>query len=268
MSVAQNMAFALELARVPAREVSRRVSRAADILGITRLLDRKPSALSGGQRQRVAIGRCIVREPRIFLFDEPLSNLDAKLRSHMRAELATLHRRLGKTTVYVTHDQIEAMTLASRIAIFDKGVVQQVGTPAEVFERPANLFVAAFVGTPAMNLLPAAIAPDGRIQGDGFTLAHPASAIPPGRECTVGIRPHALRECDADSAAITICVDLVEYIGAESVVSGTLARNDGIRVLAALPGQRNDLHGSLLGLAVDTAALHLFDRRTGMNLSH
>ena len=151
MTVAENMSFALTLTKTPREEISRRVAEAARILGIENLLERKPKALSGGQRQRVAMGRAIVREPAVFLFDEPLSNLDAKLRAQMRVELALLHKRLGKTTVYVTHDQVEAMTLADRIVILEKGVIQQIGTPTEVFNRPRNLFVAGFIGSPVMN---------------------------------------------------------------------------------------------------------------------
>ena len=173
MDVAQNMSFALNLAGTPKDEIARRVNDAAKILNITHLLQRKPKELSGGQRQRVAIGRSIVREPSVFLFDEPLSNLDAKLRGHMRTELALLHERLGKTTIYVTHDQVEAMTLASRIVIFDKGRIQQVGTPSEVFNQPANLFVAAFIGMPSMNLLEGnAQSENGEIllKGAGFSI--------------------------------------------------------------------------------------------------
>ena len=153
MSVRRNMEFGLKIARVPKPEIAHRIENAARILGLTELLDRKPSQLSGGQRQRVAMGRAIVREPKVFLFDEPLSNLDAKLRAQMRVELALLHKRLGKTAVYVTHDQVEAMTLADRIVVFDQGFIQQVGTPEEVFERPANIFVAGFIGNPSMNLI-------------------------------------------------------------------------------------------------------------------
>jgi ABC-type sugar transport system ATPase subunit len=180
MDVAHNMSFALELAGVDKADITRRVNEAAAVLNITHLLQRKPKELSGGQRQRVAIGRCIVREPSVFLFDEPLSNLDAKLRAHMRTELALLHERLGKTTIYVTHDQVEAMTLASRIVIFDKGRIQQVGTPSEVFNQPANLFVAAFIGMPSMNLL------EGQVQVQGARRALRGQGLPfhcPTRGC-------------------------------------------------------------------------------------
>jgi ABC-type sugar transport system ATPase subunit len=179
MDVAQNMSFALSLAGRPAAEVNAKVVAAAKVLNIEHLLKRKPKELSGGQRQRVAIGRAIVREPQVFLFDEPLSNLDAKLRGHMRAELALLHRRLAKTTVYVTHDQVEAMTLANRIVIFDKGRIQQVGTPGEVFNQPATLFVAAFIGTPSMNLLPARWVPGGQGDGSGGRLRGTGFDWPP-----------------------------------------------------------------------------------------
>jgi ABC-type sugar transport system ATPase subunit len=182
MDVAQNMSFALDLAGTPKADITRRVNDAARILNITHLLQRKPKELSGGQRQRVAIGRAIVREPSVFLFDEPLSNLDAKLRGHMRTELALLHERLGKTTIYVTHDQVEAMTLASRIVIFDKGRIQQVGTPAEVFNQPANLFVASFIGMPSMNLL----------DGAAPNMPAPPNPFKPD-QVTLGVRPQALR---------------------------------------------------------------------------
>ena len=195
MDVAHNMSFALELAGVGAAEITRRVNEAAAVLNITHLLQRKPKELSGGQRQRVAIGRCIVRKPSVFLFDEPLSNLDAKLRAHMRTELALLHERLGKTTIYVTHDQVEAMTLASRIVIFDKGRIQQVGTPSEVFNQPANLFVAAFIGMPSMNLLEGQVQVQGgqaRLLGPGFAFPLPDARLQ-GQSLIAGVRPQTLR---------------------------------------------------------------------------
>ena len=177
------MSFALSLTRTPKAEITRRVADAARILGIEALLERKPKALSGGQRQRVAMGRAIVREPSVFLFDEPLSNLDAKLRAQMRVELALLHRRLGKTTVYVTHDQVEAMTLADRIVILERGVIQQVGTPNEVFNRPRNLFVAGFIGSPVMNMFEGSVtAADAvRLAASGATIRVPQPLTRTGR---------------------------------------------------------------------------------------
>ena len=281
MDVARNMSFALRLAGRPQAEIDALVARAAEVLNITHLLQRKPKALSGGQRQRVAIGRAIVREPEVFLFDEPLSNLDAKLRGHMRAELALLHQRLGKTTVYVTHDQVEAMTLASRIVIFDAGRIQQVGAPAVVFNHPASVFVAGFIGTPSMNLLPARLGSQGLLQGPGFALPAPAwlLARPPAPEqaLTVGIRPQALHAVpDANhpathgAAPLQIQVDVVEYLGTESQVVGQLATPGGpqasIKLAAVLPGDAHALLHSRLSLAVRPADLHVFDAASGVSL--
>jgi sn-glycerol 3-phosphate transport system ATP-binding protein/multiple sugar transport system ATP-binding protein len=234
MDVAQNMSFALDLAGKPRAEIETRVNQAAEVLNITHLLKRKPKELSGGQRQRVAIGRCIVREPAVFLFDEPLSNLDAKLRGHMRTELAMLHERLGKTTIYVTHDQVEAMTLASRIVIFHKGHIQQVGTPSEVFNRPANLFVAGFIGMPSMNLL-------------------------------AGVRPQALRLASGPGL-LQLQVDVVEYLGTESVLVGKLAGGSEDRVTAVVSGHRIDLLHQSVALEFDAGELHTFDKRTGLRV--
>jgi len=254
MDVAQNMSFALDLAGTPKAEIARRVGDAAKILNITHLLARKPKELSGGQRQRVAIGRSIVREPSVFLFDEPLSNLDAKLRGHMRTELALLHERLGKTTVYVTHDQVEAMTLASRIVIFDKGRIQQVGPPSEVFNQPANLFVAAFIGMPSMNLLEAA----------SFKFALPTDRPMPA-QLVVGVRPQSLRLAQGPGV-LAMKVSFVEYLGTESVLVGQLAGSAEARTTAVVPGHRTDLLHQTVALDVDSAALHLFDKATGLRV--
>jgi ABC-type sugar transport system ATPase subunit len=228
----------------------------------------------------VAIGRAIVREPQVFLFDEPLSNLDAKLRGHMRAELALLHERLGKTTLYVTHDQVEAMTLASRIVILDKGRIQQVGTPAEVFNRPANLFVAGFIGTPTMNLFAARCAEEGgrtRLRGHGFELPAPAwlrgAASQPAPQVTAGIRPQALRPvlgaADAAGAALTVRVDVVEYLGTESQIVGHLVtpnNEPGQRVTATVPGDAKALLHKNVSLVVGAEDMHLFDPADGRAL--
>ncbi len=268
MDVAQNMSFALELSGASKEDITKRVNEAARILNITHLLKRKPKELSGGQRQRVAIGRSIVREPAVFLFDEPLSNLDAKLRGHMRTELALLHERLGKTTIYVTHDQVEAMTLASRIVIFDKGRIQQVGTPAEVFNQPANLFVAAFIGMPSMNLLEGTLVNrDGNhfFNGDGFALPLPTTlnSVSAGSSNFVaGIRPQSLRLMDGDGE-LSLQVDFVEYLGTESVLVGSLPGGDGKRITAVVPGHRTDLLRQTVALTVDAAAVHWFDKSTG-----
>ena len=272
MNVAQNMSFALDLAKRPKAEIEAQVKKAAQVLNIEHLLQRKPKELSGGQRQRVAIGRAIVREPKVFLFDEPLSNLDAKLRGHMRAELALLHERLGKTTVYVTHDQIEAMTLANRIVIFDKGRIQQVGTPSEVFNQPATLFVAAFIGTPSMNLLAARFAAEGehgRLRGEGFDLPAPAwlrSRLTSANQAlTVGIRPQAL-QATSGAHALTLCADVVEYLGTESQVVGHLDVSGGQRITATLPGDAHSLLHSKLALTVSANDLHIFDTDSGKAL--
>jgi ABC-type sugar transport system ATPase subunit len=272
MNVAQNMSFALDLAGRPKAEIEAQVKKAAQVLNIEHLLARKPKELSGGQRQRVAIGRAIVREPKVFLFDEPLSNLDAKLRGHMRAELAMLHERLGKTTVYVTHDQIEAMTLANRIVIFDKGRIQQVGTPNQVFNEPATLFVAAFIGTPSMNLLSARFVDDagpGRLRGEGFDLPAPAwlrnRLSSPEQPLTAGIRPQALR-AGQPTADLTLCADVVEYLGTESQVVGHLDVPGGQRITATLPGDAHPLLHQKVGLSVSADDLHVFDTASGQAL--
>ena len=272
MDVARNMSFALRLAGRPQTEIDAKVATAAKVLNIEQLLSRKPKELSGGQRQRVAIGRAIVREPQVFLFDEPLSNLDAKLRGHMRAELALLHERLGKTTLYVTHDQIEAMTLANRIVIFDKGRIKQVGAPSEVFNRPTNLFVAGFIGTPTMNFFKARLATEaGRtvLRGAGFVLPAPdwlASAVArPEQSVVVGVRPQVFRPT-SDTDGLTIKVDVVEYLGTESQVVGHLDVPGGQRVTATVPGNAKGMLHQPMGLSVDAAALHVFDADSGLSL--
>lgn len=271
MDVAQNLSFALRLAGRPTAEIEAKVASAAKILNIEHLLQRKPKELSGGQRQRVAIGRAIVREPQVFLFDEPLSNLDAKLRGHMRAELALLHQRLAKTTLYVTHDQVEAMTLASRIVIFDKGRIQQVGTPSEVFNHPANLFVAGFIGTPTMNLFEATLQSQQgqlRLQMQSFSVPAPAwlasSALPADTPLIVGIRPQMLNPT-AQPSTLLMQVEVVEYLGTESQVVGRLP--SGQRICAVLEGDaKAKLHQSL-HLHAEPSALHVFNAINGLSLN-
>jgi ABC-type sugar transport system ATPase subunit len=272
MDVAQNMSFALRLAGRPQAEINTKVATAAKVLNIEHLLKRKPKELSGGQRQRVAIGRAIVREPQVFLFDEPLSNLDAKLRGHMRAELAMLHERLGKTTLYVTHDQVEAMTLADRIVIFDKGRIQQVGTPGEVFNHPANLFVAGFIGTPTMNQFGAQLVSDNghhTLRGHGLSLAAPswlaAAAQVEGQRLVVGIRPQTLKP-SAGPSAMTIKVDVVEYLGTESQIAGPLQVPEGQRVSAIVPGDAKHLLHQTVSLTADPELMHVFDASSGLSL--
>ncbi len=259
MTVRQNLSFGLENTRMARSEIARRVSEAARMLGIEPLLDRRPTQLSGGQRQRVAIGRAIVRDPTAFLLDEPLSNLDAELRVSMRAELAALHARLGTTMIYVTHDQVEAMTLASRIVVLRAGRVEQVDRPLDLFNRPANLFVAGFIGAPSMNLFPARI--------EGGTAALPGGVRVPvdgageGGDVTVGLRPQHLRLARDDEPGFGLLVTLLEALGTETVVHGDLPATDGEaprKVVAILPGQPVIARGDLLRLGFDQAQLHRF----------
>ncbi len=272
MDVGQNMSFALRLAGRPQADIDAKVATAAKVLNIEHLLKRKPKELSGGQRQRVAIGRAIVREPQVFLFDEPLSNLDAKLRGHMRAELAMLHERLGKTTLYVTHDQVEAMTLADRIVIFDKGRIQQVGTPGDVFNRPANLFVAGFIGTPTMNLFQVQRVSDHGhlvLRGSGLSLPVPSwlptTAHAPGQPLVVGMRPQTLQP-STERSTMTIHVDVVEYLGTESQIVGHLQAPDGQRVSAIVPGDAKHLLHQTVSLTADPESMHVFDAGSGLSL--
>ncbi len=214
MSVYKNLAYGLRQRKTPKSEIKRRVAEMADTLGIGHLLGRRPAQLSGGERQRVAMGRALVREPRVFLLDEPLSNLDAKLRGQVRAELKRLHQRLGVTSIYVTHDQVEAMTLGDRICVMNGGELQQEGTPQEVYDAPVNLFVAGFLGSPAMNLLPAAVV-------DGYAVlgGHRVAAVPGGRgEVIVGIRPEALRARGAQAHGIRVQVEFHEPLGSHVLI--------------------------------------------------
>jgi ABC-type sugar transport system ATPase subunit len=273
MNVGENMSFALSLSGRPKSEIQEKVNAAAKILNIEHLLARKPKELSGGQRQRVAIGRSIVREPQVFLFDEPLSNLDAKLRGHMRAELAMLHERLGKTTIYVTHDQVEAMTLASRIVIFDKGRIQQVGSPTEVFNRPASVFVAGFIGTPTMNFFQGRYdqeAGQAMLLGDGFCFQAPQWLVQQApradQTLTIGVRPQHLKACGADAAQLHLLVDVVEYLGTESQVVGHLQTTGGQRISAVVPGNALAQLRMPMALTFDSEDLHVFDTHTGRSL--
>jgi multiple sugar transport system ATP-binding protein len=292
MSVRDNLGFGLKVSRVAKAERQRRVNDVARTLGLESLLDRKPRALSGGQRQRVAMGRAMVREPVAFLMDEPLSNLDAKLRVSMRAELARLHERLGTTTVYVTHDQIEAMTLGQRVAVLRDGVLQQCDTPQALFHRPANLFVAAFIGSPSMNLVQAEIRGD-RLRFAGFDVALAPGSTLAGRDRSVvlGIRPtdfsHAAT-ADPALPRITVTAEVVEDLGAQRHVifpvdaprvvtdatraaadaasdeDGTLLADDQRALFCAcLDARARVVPGAALDLAVHHANLHVFDPRTG-----
>ena len=261
MTVFDNMAYGLKIRGIPKAEIRTRVDRAAEILELGRFLDRRPSQLSGGQRQRVAMGRAIVREPAAFLFDEPLSNLDAKLRTQMRVEIKRLQDRLRITSLYVTHDQVEAMTLADRILVMNHGVAEQIGTPLEVYQRPASLFVAGFIGSPPMNVL------DGRIDdrgeavllpdGQRLTLPQPRPTDA-GRPIKLGIRPEHMAVA-ADGFSIE--VELVEALGADTVVYGRLP--DGETLLVRMAGIPTVRERDRMTVAPQDGALHLFDAVTG-----
>ncbi len=262
MTVAQNMGFALRLARVPKAERDRKVADAARILQLGPYLDRTPKDLSGGQRQRVAIGRAIVRNPRVFLFDEPLSNLDAALRGQMRIELARLHEELAATMIYVTHDQVEAMTMADKIVVLQAGLVEQVGTPLELYHNPANFFVAGFIGSPRMNMLPArvkgadntGIAVD-LSDGDRVVVPALAGAARPGDAVTLGIRPEALRP--DPNGALAGEVRLVERLGGLTLLHIALAGGEDITV--QIEGSDPTKAHQPIRLAFDPAGCHLFD---------
>jgi sn-glycerol 3-phosphate transport system ATP-binding protein len=240
MSVYDNMAYGLRIRGLSKEEISVRVKKAADILELAKFLDRQPRALSGGQRQRVAMGRAIVREPAVFLFDEPLSNLDAKLRVQMRAELQALHRRLGTTSLFVTHDQVEAMTLAERMIVMNAGRAEQIGAPLEIYARPATTFVASFIGSPPMNLIPR----DGKL---------------------LGIRPEHLEPCAASDAMLTIDVDLIEPLGADILVYGHVGDGDSARVAARLPADA-DARAGKLALRYAPQNVHWFDPASGKRI--
>jgi multiple sugar transport system ATP-binding protein len=260
MSVYQNLAFGLETARAPKAEIERRVKQAAEILRIEPLLKRKPKQLSGGQRQRVAIGRAIVREPKIFLFDEPLSNLDAELRVQMRVEIAKLHKDLGNTMIYVTHDQVEAMTMADKIVVLSAGNIEQVGAPLELYNTPRNRFVAGFIGSPKMNFLEAEVqAADGagaklRAGGSEIVVDRKVGA---GEKVTFGVRPeHIAIAGGAGVKLADVKVDLVEQLGGQTMVYTTTA--DGQPLTIAVDGQRQVELGSTLTAYVDPARYHVF----------
>ncbi|MFB4320292.1 ABC transporter ATP-binding protein [Actinomadura sp. 21ATH] len=305
LSVRDNIGFGLSLRKLPKKEIREKVEHAARILGLTDHLDRKPRNLSGGQRQRVAMGRAIVREPQAFLMDEPLSNLDAKLRVQMRAEIARIQRDLGVTTIYVTHDQTEAMTLGDRVAVMKKGELQQVAPPQELYDRPANLFVAGFIGSPAMNLLHGRLSGDAaapRLEVGGRTLdlppavldTRPALASYLGRDVVVGIRPEDMEDAElveaGDGARLTATADLVEAMGSDVLVhfaveaervdtedTRELARDAGTDVLGTPEEPRTDLVarfsprtrvkvGDPVEVRVDTGRLHFFDIGTGESI--
>lgn len=263
LSVAENMSFGLKLAGAKKEVINQRVNQVAEVLQLAHLLDRKPKALSGGQRQRVAIGRTLVAEPSVFLLDEPLSNLDAALRVQMRIEISRLHKRLGRTMIYVTHDQVEAMTLAQRVMVMNKGIAEQIGTPVEVYEKPASRFVASFIGSPAMNLL------EGRVSDDGgrFELAG-GMALPmnhehrryAGRKMTLGIRPEHFILSSQAQGGIPLLMDTLEILGADNLAHGRWGEQ---KLVVRLPHQQRPAGGSTLWLHLPLEHLHLFDGETG-----
>ena len=274
MSVRENLAFGLVLRKTPRAEVDRLVAEAAKILGLEDLLERRPREMSGGQRQRVALGRAIVRKPSVFLFDEPLSNLDAKLRVQMRAEIKKLQHRLETTSIYVTHDQVEAMTMGHRIAVLNQGKVQQVGTPLEVYERPQNLFVANFIGTPPMNFIRATVEEGGsRLQAKSFTLPAPAAAREAlsawqGKGIVVGIRPEHVvetgRPTRGATAAVELTAELVETLGDEVVVHG---RQGDDQIAFKMDPHNPPGFGGKVAALVQVDRLHLFDAGTEQRIA-
>ena len=261
MTVADNMGFALMLKNAPKQEKESRVGRAAEILGLEKLLDRFPRQLSGGQRQRVAMGRAIVRDPQVFLFDEPLSNLDAKLRVQMRSEIKGLHQRLGTTIVYVTHDQIEAMTMADKIVVMKDGLVEQIGTPLDLYDYPANLFVAGFIGSPAMNFIKGKVESGAFVTPDGIKLPLPVgTGSPTAAEATYGIRPEHIRIADS---GIPVKVDVVEPTGSEIMVVGKIGNQE----ISCLFRDRLSIKpNDTLHVAIDPATSHLFDTASGARI--
>jgi len=272
MTVRENMAFGLKIRKLPAAEIEKLVGEAARVLDIQHLLDRRPRELSGGQRQRVAVGRAIVRKPAVFLFDEPLSNLDAKLRVQMRAEIARLQRNLKTTTVYVTHDQVEAMTMGSRIAVLHDGALQQVGTPLEVYERPMNVFVAQFIGTPPMNFINATVGANGEtLESATVRLPMPrtwrdAASKHAGRPVVIGIRPEKVGLVDSvppGHDAIQATVEVVELLGSEAVFHGRVGEE---MLVAKAESHRAPKVGDKVPLRLDLEAIHLFDADTRRRL--
>ncbi len=276
MTVYDNMSFGLKLRKVPKDEIDRKVKAAADILGLQPYLERKPKALSGGQRQRVALGRAIVRDAKVFLMDEPLSNLDAKLRVQMRAELIKLHEQLGTTTIYVTHDQIEAMTMASRIVVMSDGRIQQVGSPKEIYDLPRNMFVAGFIGTPPMNFLKGTVNEEGNFVTESVTIKVPEAKFEllkskgyVGKDITLGIRPEFITEEEAETAkrpetTIKTTVEVAELLGAETNLHFII---DGTSMVAKIDARADLKMGEEISLAFKMESCHFFDPHTTLRIS-
>ncbi len=269
MNVRENMSYGLKIRKMTQSEIDARISKAAEILELSHLLDRKPKQLSGGQRQRVAMGRAIVRNPKVFLFDEPLSNLDAKLRVEMRLEIQKLHQELKVTSLYVTHDQIEAMTLSDRMLVMNSGVIEQVGAPKDVYERPASLFVANFIGTPAMNQLWGERAGQSLKlieHGDMFHVGEFPSVIGNNKRVALGVRPEHLQVVPAAQARFSINVQMVEWVGADAYAYGQFGN---YRIICRLPAEgigSNARVGDRLPLSFDPARVHWFDADTGKRI--
>ncbi|MDQ4084746.1 MAG: sn-glycerol-3-phosphate ABC transporter ATP-binding protein UgpC [Actinomycetota bacterium] len=294
MSVGENMGFALKMAGVSKDERERRVQDAAKLLGLEDFLERKPKALSGGQRQRVAMGRAIVREPQVFLMDEPLSNLDAKLRVSTRAQIAALQRRLGITTVYVTHDQVEAMTMGDRVAVLKDGLLQQVDTPLNLYDKPANSFVAGFIGSPAMNLLKVGVTEGGVRLGNTDVQLRPETRKRLGEEseAIMGVRPESFRVVSENDEGLLAVIDVVEELGADAYVYATLDQGGGsepiveqvvapgteepgedttterVELIARVDARKPPTRGSKIRLAVDPERIHLFSSASGERVSN
>jgi len=267
MTVADNMGFALKIAGVPKEERMTRVREAAKLLDLEQYLDRKPKALSGGQRQRVAMGRAIVRNPQVFLMDEPLSNLDAKLRVQTRTQIASLTRRLGVTTVYVTHDQTEAMTMGDRVAVLKDGLLQQIDTPRNLYDRPNNVFVAGFIGSPAMNLLELPVVGDGvQFGGTVYPVPHNVLEDATGKTVTLGVRPEDLENAP-EGEGLQVEADVVEELGADAYVYGhTMLDGKRHDITARVDGRRPPLKGDTIWVRPQQGHVHLFDTKTGERL--
>ena len=268
MTVGENIAFHLKIKKMPKEEIKSRVAEAARLLELEDLLDRKPAKLSGGQRQRVAMGRAIVRQPKVFLMDEPLSNLDAKLRVQTRTQIAQLQRRLQVTTVYVTHDQVEAMTMGDRVAVMKDGLLQQVASPQELFARPANVFVAGFIGSPAMNMITSAI------DGDGITfgslrvqLSAAQKSELTGPNVVIGVRPEMVEVVGAEAPGVDAVIDVVEELGSDSYLYCTAQHGSGQTMVARREGISGFRAGSTVRLAFNPAVGHLFDETSGLRIT-
>ncbi len=267
MTVAENIGFHLKIKKLPKDEIARRVNEAAKILDLEPYLDRKPAKLSGGQRQRVAMGRAIVRQPQVFLMDEPLSNLDAKLRVQTRTQIASLQRRLGVTTVYVTHDQVEAMTMGDRVAVLKDGLLQQCASPRELFTRPANVFVAGFIGSPAMNLMAAVRVGDvARVGGLDLPLSPAQQAALTSERLTIGVRPESLGIVDDSAPGITALINVVEELGSDSFLYCTADLDEHNSFIVRQEGLSDHQAGTTVRLAPVPGTVHLFDTDSGLRL--